>query len=70
MSDRLSELRGQRDALLSALCALGSMPGGYCFCPENRDPDKQEHTGECNEAREAILLCGAEAYDAMARKGD
>ena len=40
--------------LLNALIGLGGMPDGYCFCPENRDPTKTGHTGECANAWLAI----------------
>lgn len=42
---------------LEALEAIGVIGGGYCFCYGNyRDPDKpkDEHTGECREARAVI----------------
>lgn len=52
-TDRTTELVVK---LKYALAGLGSMPDGYCFCPENRDPQKpeMEHTGECREARKAL----------------
>lgn len=40
--------------LLQALESLGALPDGYCFCPENRDAGKEDHTGECHLARGAI----------------
>lgn len=47
--------RARARKLREALAALGSMPGGYCFCYGNdRDAEKQAHTGECLEARSAL----------------
>jgi hypothetical protein len=43
-------------SLLEALCALGVIGDGYCFCSSDRDPEKAEHQGECREARAAIAL--------------
>jgi hypothetical protein len=40
--------------LLVALGALGAIGNGYCFCSDNRDPDKTDHQPECREARAAL----------------
>ena len=40
--------------LRAALEALGAMPDGYCFCRAFRDPDKENHSGECAQARAAL----------------
>jgi hypothetical protein len=40
--------------LLSAAEALGVIGNGYCFCDQNRDPDKADHVPECHELRAAI----------------
>ena len=50
-----------KEALATALQALGSMPGGYCFCyGGKRDPLKLSHYGECREARDALARYEAE----------
>lgn len=48
--------REDLDELLILVKALGSLPGGYCFCRENRDANKSEteHTGECRDLSEFI----------------
>lgn len=46
--------------LLEALQGLGTMPDGYCFCPHERDPGKQNHAGECAAARAAITKANGE----------
>lgn len=40
--------------LLEALGALGVIGCGYCFCGQNRDPEKQDHEPKCRDARAAI----------------
>ncbi len=47
------------EEMLEALQALGTYPGGYCFCLEGRDAGEvnafgNAHTGECEDARKAI----------------
>lgn len=46
--------------MLEALCALGVIGGGYCFCSADRDPDKTEHEPECRDARAAIAKATGE----------
>jgi hypothetical protein len=46
-----------------ALQALGTYPGGYCFCRDGRSSGEfnafgNAHTGECEDAREALRLAG------------
>lgn len=40
--------------LYGALGALGVIGGGYCFCSQDRDPDKSVHQPECADARAAL----------------
>lgn len=40
--------------LLEAICALGVIGDGYCFCLRVRDPDKDQHEPECHDVRAAI----------------
>lgn len=44
--------------LADALGALGVIGAGYCFCSENRDPEKSEHQPECRDARAALAKAG------------
>jgi hypothetical protein len=46
--------KAERDALREALGALGVIGGGYCFCSQDRDPDKAVHQPECRDARAAL----------------
>lgn len=48
-----------RENLITALCALGVKPDGYCFCLTEKQA-KDGHTGECREARAALAACGEE----------
>jgi hypothetical protein len=54
LREQNTQLRADNVRLRDALAALGSMPTGYCFCRDARDPDKSDHTGECVAAR-AVL---------------
>lgn len=44
--------------LISALGSLGVIGNGYCFCSEDRDPDKTDHEPECAEARDVLASVG------------
>jgi hypothetical protein len=51
--------------LLEALQAIGALPDGYCFCPEGRGGGEvnnfgNAHTGECEDARNAIAKAEGE----------
>lgn len=50
----VAALLAERDELLSALCSIGVIGPGYCFCSHDRDPDKTDHQPECADARAAI----------------
>lgn len=52
--ENIAALLAERDALLSALCSIGVIGPGYCFCSHDRDPDKTDHQPECADARAAI----------------
>ena len=49
------------DELVDALKALGVMPDGYCWCAHDRDPKKDNHTGECVAAKKVIHSAEARA---------
>jgi hypothetical protein len=49
--ERADWFEARCQALESALRALGVCGNGYCFCSQNRDPDKIDHEPECNYAR-------------------
>ena len=58
MANTIGEM-GINLELLQALQALGTYPGGYCFCREGRSSGEfnafgNAHTGECEDARKAI----------------
>jgi hypothetical protein len=59
LHDTNAALQAENRELLEALQALGTYPGGYCFCPEGRDAGEvnafgNAHTGECEDARKAL----------------
>lgn len=46
--------------LLDVLKSLGTKPVGYCFCHEVKN--YRGHTGECQEARDAIAKAHGTYY--------
>ena len=50
----LTGAESERDTLLEALCSLGALPDGYCFCRQNRHSEEEEHEPECQYCRYVI----------------
>lgn len=46
--------RAKAERLGVAIQALGSLPEGYCYCGQDRDPLKSIHEAECRILREAM----------------
>lgn len=44
----------EMELALEAICALGVIGDGYCFCSKDRDPDKRMHEPECRDVLSAI----------------
>lgn len=66
---RSDEPKSETPDALDALCALGVIGGGYCFCSHDRDPDKADHQPECADARAVIEARGQpEPIDAQIEK--
>ena len=56
-SERARHIASRHNAtnkLIGALGALGVIGNGYCFCSEDRDPDKADHEPECADARQVL----------------
>jgi hypothetical protein len=46
----------EMEQVLEAMCGLGAIGNGYCFCSHDRDPDKIDHEPECRDMRIAIVV--------------